>query len=199
MDMDKKKNDFLFIIIFIVITILSLLYLETSSYAKYKRQINAEVQSRISSWNIKVNNESINNKNTLTSEIIPTIQTNQYVKEGTLAPGTTGYFDVVINAEEVDVDFIYTIKGETNEETPLLDLLITDYEIDGIKTSYTEGKTLSGELKKNSPNTPIRIYFKWNDSETNIMNNYEDTQYAINPNNKNTKIKVSITFTQKNG
>lgn len=196
--MDKKKNDFLFIIIFIVITGTSLLYLSKASYAKYKRQVDANVQNRISSWNIKVNNESINNKTTLSSEITPIIKNNQYVKEGTLAPGTTGYFDIVIDATEVDVDFTYTITGETNYETPLLDLLITDYEIDGVKTSYEDGKPLSGTLQKNTGNTPVRIYFKWNDDENNIMNNSEDTKYAIDPNNEITKIKVSITFSQKN-
>lgn len=196
--MDKKKNDFLFIIIFIVITGTSLLYLSKASYAKYKRQVDANVQNRISSWNIKVNNESINNKTTLSSEITPTIEENQYVKEGTLAPGTTGYFDIIIDATEVDVDFTYTITGKTNDETPLLDLLITDYEIDGIKTSYEDGKPLSGTLQKNTGNTPIRIYFKWNDDENNIMDNSEDTKYAIDPNNEITKIKVSITFNQKN-
>lgn len=199
MDMDKKKNDFLFIIIFIVITILSLLYLGTSSYAKYKRKVNAEIQNRISNWNIKVNNELIIKKTTLSNKIKPTLEKNEYIKEGTLAPGTTGYFDIVINAEDVDVDFTYKISGETSKDTPLLDLQITDYEVNGVKNSYGENKTLTGEMKKNTGDTTIRIYFKWNDDENNIMNNKEDTLYAAHAANKDTIINLSILFEQKNG
>lgn len=197
--MNKKKNDLTFIFIFIVIATLSLLYLANTSYAKYKRKADAAVQSRIANWNIKVNNELITNKTKLSQEITPVIESNEYVKEGTLAPGISGYFDLVINAENVDVDFKYTITGETDSETPLLDLEITEYEIDGKKVSYGTDKVLSGELKKNTGDTPIRIYFKWNDDEDNIMNNQEDTKYAANSKHRITKIKVSIIFSQKNG
>lgn len=197
--MNKRKKDFLFIFIFILVATASLFYLANSSYAKYKRKVDAEVQNRIANWNIKVNNELIINKTTLTNDITPTIETNEYVKEGTLAPGISGYFDVTINAQDVDVDFIYSIQGETDEDTPLLDLIVTEYEINGKKVTNEKGKVLSGELKRNTGDTPIRIYFKWNDDEDNLMNNQEDTKYAANPNNKYTNIKVSITFTQKNG
>lgn len=197
--MNKKKNDLKFIFIFIVVATISLLYLANTSYAKYKRKADATVQNRIANWNIKVNNELIINKTTLSHEITPVIETNEYVKEGTLAPGVSGYFDIVINAEDVDVDFIYTITGETDNKTPLLDLEITEYEINGTKVSYGDDKVLSGELKKNTNDTPIRIYFKWNDDENNLMNNIEDTKYAAKEENRITNIKVSIQFSQKNG
>lgn len=197
--MNKRKNDFLFILIFILVATASLLYLANSSYAKYKRKVDAEIQNRIANWNIKVNNELIINKTTLSNEIKPTLQNSEYVKAGTLAPGTTGYFDITINAQDVDVDFTYTIQGETDEETPLYDLRITEYEVGGKRITNEEGKVLSGELKKNSGSTQVRIYFEWNDDKDNIMDNYEDTKYASINEYKNTKIKVSILFEQKNG
>ena len=65
-----------------------------STYAKYKKQVNSNVNSTIASWNIKINNETINNKKTLTNSITPTFYENEYVKENTLAPGIKGYFDI---------------------------------------------------------------------------------------------------------
>ena len=193
----KKKNDLKFIIVFIIVVGISLLYLFQASYAKYKKQIQGDVNSTVASWNIKVNNETINNKLLLSNYITPVIDSNQYVKEGVLAPGSTGYFDVVINAEDVDGDFSYELSGTVNNDTPLADLLITDYEQDGVKTEYTEGTTITGDIQKNSGDTSIRVYFKWNDDDTNTMNNARDTEYATNSANENAKIRITIRFIQK--
>lgn len=194
----KNKKDIRFIIIFIIIVTVSLMYLFQASYAKYKREILGNTNSTIASWNIKVNNESINNKTVLTNYITPTYDTNQYVKSGVLAPGSTGYFELVINALEVDVDFNYEISGEVNQDTPLNDLIITRYEQGGVVSNYNSTDKITGEIQKNSNNTTIKVYFKWNDDvATETMNNKQDTDYAIDPDNQQTKIKVTIKFTQK--
>lgn len=194
----EKKKDIRFILLFILIVGVSLFYLFQSSYAKYKKQITGDVEATVASWNIKINNESINNKSVLSNYIIPTLDSSEYIKEGVIAPSSTGYFDLLINAEEVDVDFTYEITGTVHEETQLDDLIITEYEQDGIKKTYTEENKITGEIQKNSPNTSIRIYFKWNDdSLSETMDNQSDTEYATNSNNKQTKIKVDIKFTQK--
>ena len=194
----KKRNDLIFITIFIVVVSISLLYLFQASYAKYKRQINANASARVASWNIKVNNETINNKSVLTNEITPVITSDTYVKEGVIAPGSKGYFDLTINASEVDVDFNYEISFGVKEETPLLDLVVTEYEMNGTKITYDEENGITGEIQKNTGNTSIRVYFEWDDSATNQMNNKDDTDYAINSSYTNTKIKVNIKFNQKN-
>lgn len=194
----KKRNDLIFITIFIIVVSISLLYLFQASYAKYKRQINANASARVASWNIKVNNETINNKSVLTNEITPVITSDAYVKEGVIAPGSKGYFDLTINASEVDVDFNYEISFGVKEETPLLDLVVTEYEMNGTKITYDEENGITGEIQKNTGNTSIRVYFEWDDSATNQMNNKDDTDYAINSSYTNTKIKVNIKFNQKN-
>ncbi len=193
----KKKSDLRFIIIFIIIAGISLLYLFQASYAKYRRQIEGNVEATIASWNIKVNNESINNKTVLTNTIVPVIDSNTYVKSNVIAPGSTGYFDLIINAQEVDVDFNYEISGSIHEDTPLSDLIITEYEINNVRTTYNETNKITGTLQKNTGNTSIRIYFKWNDDTTENMNNKQDTDYAIDATHQPTKIKVTIKFTQK--
>lgn len=194
-----KKKDIRFLIIFIVIVTFSLFYLFQSSYAKYRKQVSTGMQATIASWNIKVNNENINNKSTLTNSIIPTIDSNQYIKSGVIAPGSTGHFEVVINAEDVDVDFNYEIESEVDENTPLTDLTFTGYKIGtGDVQTFSEGNTtITGNITKNTSDTTITVYFTWNDSATNNMNNQADTEYAIDENHENTNIIVSIHFTQR--
>lgn len=195
----KKKKDIYFIIIFLVIVSISFIYLFQSSYAKYKRQIEGNVDTTVASWNIKVNNETINNKSELTNYITPTIDTNQYIKSGVIAPGSTGFFLLTIDATNADVDFSYEISGTVHEDTPLNDLIITEYEQNGSRLQYNSTNKITGDIQKNTTSTTIKVYFKWNDdTATETMDNQEDTEYAIDPNNTTTKIKVTIKFTQKN-
>ena len=191
------KNDRKFLIIFIVIVTFSLFYLFQSSYAKYRKQVTGDLQARVASWKIKVNNEDIQNKTALTRNITPTFDTNQYVGENVIAPGSTGYFDIIVNAEDVDVDFNFEITSSVDESTPLEDLIFTKYSINGTEYNYTQSGKVTGDLQKNTGDTSIRIFFKWNDDNTNSMDNQADTAYATNEDNEETKVKVVIKFTQK--
>ena len=193
-----RKNDKIFIIIFIGIVSFSLLYLFQASYAKYRRQVNANVQARIASWNIKVNTESIINKTELSSNIVPVIDTNQYVKANVIAPGTGGYFDITLDATNVDVDFTFEIESVVSDETPLTDLIFTKYVLNGNQYNYTTPGVITGNIAKNTANTSIRVYFKWNDDATNSMDNADDTAYATDATHENTEITVTIHFTQRN-
>lgn len=192
----ELKKDIRFIIIFIFIVTISFLYLFQSTYAKYKKQINSNVSSTIASWNIKINDETISNKKTLTNNITPTFYENEYVKENTLAPGTKGYFDINIDSSKVDVDFNYEITANLDTNTNLLDFKITDYEINDSGTKQKFNVTgLTNSLQKNTKNTKIRFYVEWIDDETNSMSNNEDTTYSIN--HENVKYILKIKFTQK--
>lgn len=190
------KKDIRFIIIFILIVTISFIYLFQSTYAKYKKQVNAEVNSNIASWNIKINNETISNKKTLTNSITPTFYENEYVKENTLAPGTKGYFDLNIDSSKVDVDFNYEINASLDTTTNLKDFKITNYEINDSGTKQRYNVTgITSSLKKNTKNTKIRFYVEWIDDSTNTMNNSEDTTYAAE--HENVKYILSIKFAQK--
>ena len=194
----KKKTDAIFLILFIAVLGFSLIYLFQSSYAKYRRNTETNIQGRIASWDIKINNESINNGTTLTNTITPVIDANQYVKEGTIAPGSTGYFDLVIDATNVDVDFTYTITGEVSEDTPLTDLKLTGYKLNnGNLITYNGTTGITGDIPMNTSTTNLRIYFEWVDDATNEMNNQEDTEYAQNSSYQDTNIDVTIHFEQK--
>ena len=193
-----KKNDKIFLIAFLAIVSFSLLYLFQASYAKYRKQVTGEMNATIASWNIQVNNETINNKTTLTNTITPTLIADPYIKQGVIAPGSTGYFELTINGTNVDVDFSYEIECSPDEQTPLYDLVFTRYTLNGVNQTFQQDGVISGDLLKNSGTQTLVIYFEWNDNpNTNTMDNQDDTEYAIDSSNTNTKIKVDIHFTQK--
>ncbi len=194
-----KKNDKIFLIVFLAIVTFSLLYLFQSSYAKYRKQVSGELDTTVASWNIKVNTETINNKSTLTNAIVPTLDADPYIKSGVIAPGTTGSFTITIDATDVDVDFTYEITCSPDTNTPLDDLVFTQYKIgNGNPQDFPQTGILTGDLVKNSAAQTITIYFEWDDDPTtNTMNNQADTQYATNSSYTNTIINVAIHFTQK--
>lgn len=191
-----KKKDILFLTIFITILSISCLYLFQTSYAKYRRRTGTNVVGNIAKWNIKVNDESILNQTTLQQKITPTIDENEFVKENTLAPGSTGHFDIIIDATDVDVDFKYTITSEKKEGSTFLDLSLVKYQVDGVNQPEDTNE-FSGTIKKNTGQTVITVFYQWNDNpETESMNNQEDTAYSQN---ESYLVNVKIHFEQVKG
>ena len=192
-----KRKDITFIVIFVLVLCLSITYLFQTSYAKYRKQVTGQLTADIASWVIKVNNEDITNSTTLENEITPIFDTNQYVKANTLAPGSTGYFDIIIETINVDVDYNVEIV-DSKEETDLQDLVLKQYELNdsGTRLNITN-HTFSQDFTKNTVQTKIRFYFVWNDDpNSETMNNQSDTSYQLD--NDTTKISLTIKFKQKN-
>ena len=179
----------------IIIILLFGSYLFQTTYSKFRKNLNSDTNISIASWNIKVNEESILGKSTLTSNIIPVFPGNEYVKENVIAPNATGYYDIVIDASSVDVSFNYIITPTVSPNSDITDLIVTSYSIDnGDIIDYTDN--ISGSINYGN-NQIIRIYIKWDDSINNNMDNKDDTDIAINSNSK-AIISNSIVFSQKN-
>ncbi|MBQ6135455.1 MAG: hypothetical protein IJI60_03975 [Bacilli bacterium] len=193
-----KKSDKVFLIFFLAIVTFSMLYLFQASYAKYRRQAQAQVDATVASWDIKVNTESINNRTVLTNSITPTLTSDPYIKSGVIAPGSEGYFTISIDATNVDVDFTYEIQCTPDLDTPLYDIKFTQYATGGSTQTWPQSGIVTGDITKNSSSQTITIYFEWDDDPaTTVMDNQDDTEFAIDPDNATTKIDVQISFTQK--
>lgn len=200
--MKGKKKDITFIIIFFLSITMMLAYLFQSSYAKYRKNIEAESSLRIASWDIKLNNESLAGKTELTNNLTPTYIENEYVNSGVIAPGGEGYVDINIDAAKVDVTFTYSVTVALADDNVVEDLKITHYQINPTyatsekKQLNQNSKKVSGTILHNTALTTIRLFVSWDDSETNIMDNKKDTAIAIDP-NAEAIIKATINFTQK--
>ena len=194
-----KSKDIKFLIIFIFIISLSLTYLFQTSYAKYRKKIEMNTSSNIAGWNIELNNETIYNKKTLSKEITPILIEDSNTKEGVIAPGTEGYFDLIINASKVDVSFNYEILPTISSDTNVTDFKPISYKINPIdnESPIPFETSISGIIEHNITTTIIRIYVKWDEDETQIMTNEDDTKAGATKDAKGV-IKTSIKFNQIN-
>ena len=192
-----KNNDMKFISIFIIIVLLAFLYLGVNTYSKYRKQVAAKGEATVARWLIKVNTEDIKGKTQLTNNITPVWDANSYVKDDLIAPGSTGYFEITIDATQVDVDFNYEIENLNDSTATLPDLIITSYQINGGTETTTTGNKITGEIAKNTNSTVIKAYIKWNDDPaTQSMDNQADTTFAQQA-DTTADISLRLKFTQK--
>ncbi len=195
--MNKKK-----LLLSLIIIVICFLYLFQSSYAKYRRNIEGESKINIAKWNIKVNEEAIANKSKLTNNITPTFTGSEYINQDIIAPGIEGYYDININAKDVDLNFDYKIISTVSTESSVKDLVTTSYTINPDTnndiTSYNKDTGITGSIIKNTEATKIRIYIKWDDDEASqTMDNQKDTEIGTT-NTSKCLMKVEFKFIQKN-
>lgn len=193
----KKNKKALFFIILILILIISFIILNT--YAKYLSSATSSANAKIAKWNIKVNNISIRSQTDISSTIVPVFPGTENIASGIIAPTAEGYFDLMIDIQDVDVSFNYAITSSVDESSPVKDFVITSYSIDdGSKIEFqpNEEKIISENILLNSgiKNRSIRIYIKWIDDESQTMDNSQDTLAAIS--NNPAVFYVNINFSQ---
>lgn len=193
---DKK----LFILVSILLICCCFVVLYQDSYAKYKKKVDQNVGITLASWNIKLNNESVAGKETVEGNIIPTFENNEYTAENVIAPGSIGYFDITIDATEVDVSFSYELSVVVNDNELYPDIIAYGYAInpteDSVASEFPQ-EGITGTISHNSNDTSIRIFIKWDDSENASMDNIQDTALAIA--NEEVSMKASFHFTQIKG
>lgn len=187
-----------------------------STYARYATSTTGEANLNMAQWQISVNNQNITENYNTQLSFTPVIEENENVKSGTVAPGSTGYFDIQINPEKVDVSFSYNIMLQLPEDSAVSDLKITHYAIipsgqddNSIQKIPYTGSSIENVLKydnqtsnfKFSPFT-VRVYFEWYDGQDNLMDDAADTEVSQKVNNSEDvdfNILASLSFKQYNG
>ena len=100
----------------------------SNTYSRYIADANGNIKIGFAKWQIKVNNNDITDSSVSSINIVPIIKENNNVAENTVAPTSSGYFDIVIDPSNVDVSFNYSISIKLlNENMP--DLIISEYAI----------------------------------------------------------------------
>ena len=182
-------------LLIIILIALMAVFLAQITYAKYRKYAQSLVDADIAKWNIKVNNESIKNKTTLTNRITPQYDGDIYTNSGVIAPGTSGYFEINIDATDSDVSFEYEITLEKADGDTISDLVITGYSQEEGVIIPNSDDTITGEIAHNTPSTSIFVYMTWDDA-TGEMDNSEDTSAATDG-YSNANVLVRINMTQK--
>ena len=97
-----------------ILMLLSLVFLvvfgAAYTYGLFHSDISDEVQADVADWVIKVNNTEVTNGTTQQFTINDVhFEGDSNVREGKFAPGTTGYFDLAIDAAGTEVAVKYEI------------------------------------------------------------------------------------------
>lgn len=154
----------------------------SETYAKYVSSATSTSSTSIARWRILVNNDDISVGATSTSLITPVFPGSENISSNVIAPNAEGYFDLVLDATNVDISFKYSISITANANSPVTELVATKYAINGSEpVNFVDGNdTLEGTVNLNDQNrtTNIRVYIKWDDT-LNLMTNKEDTDTTI--------------------
>src|SRR5574344_464511 len=184
------------------IALISLLYcvsLIQTTYAKYVTSADATTSMAIARWNILINNQDLKNNSNFSNKVQPVFTNNANIADNVIAPTASGYFDIIINGNDTDVSFTYTITITNPTTSPITDLNLVKYTIDsGAYNNFATGTNyISNDILYNDTNKThtIRVYVNWNDdSATQTMNNTQDTAAT---NNETTSFNVNVNLIQK--
>ena len=181
----------------------------SNTYSRYVADTTGDIKIGFAKWQIAVNENDISDNTVSTINITPTMNANDNVDSNTIAPSSSGYFDIVIDPTNVDVSFDYSISIDLlNENMP--DLIISEYSF--LSKNYNEGDDITRIPLENSTitdtfdinvdtNEPftIRVFFEWFEGNDETMDDQADTLVGIDAglNDTNLQIQASIHFEQK--
>lgn len=170
------------------------------TYAKYLSSANGTTDISIARWRILVNDFDVRNSITSNSLITPVFSGNNHIAENVVAPTANGYFDIIIDGNDTDISFNYTININTSEDSLVQDIVTTGYQVDGGEIITSSSSNISGTILLNDLNKvkTIRIYITWVDQALNqdeTMNNQDDTN-ATKELNAVAKLDVNVNFIQ---
>ena len=161
--MMNKKRLYLICFIFLLVTIFTIV----DSYGLFESDNTLSVDNNIARWNVLINGSDIKYNDTFVVDKVNLID-NENVQSGKIAPGSLGYFDIVIDPSDTDTAIRYDVTFDFSslnnkvvvssiEEVYSGNLIRTDLN------TYSKVITLD-DIKNNAVNT-VRIYIKWDNNE----------------------------------
>lgn len=191
------------IVCFMLIILVSLM---SNTFSKYVSSADGDLNVSFAKWQILVNNLDISDAANSEILFVPVIDSNNEVDENSVAPSSSGYFDIAIDPSNVALSFSYNITFSIeNDDIP--DLMISEYAILPVDDSPIEKISLDNNIIEKDmiydPENPfkpftIRLFFKWYEGENELMDDLADTEIgtvaAIN--DTKLKMKANISFKQ---
>lgn len=145
------------------------IYLAMDTYALFESNKNYDVSSDIAKFVIKVNGSEAKTEEFVVDSIA--YYENEYVIDNKIAPLVDGYFDIVIDAEEVEVSLRYDIEFDFSSLS-IPGLVISSItELGGNTLVLTDKDTYSGvitlaDMDSSTVNT-VRVSISWQNDEAN--------------------------------
>ncbi len=173
----KKNKKILFVILILLAIILS--FIGGKTFSKYMSQVQGSGTAEIANWVFKVNGT----EDLVQSVDLLSTYNNETLIDNKVAPGTSGSFDIIIDATGSGVGVDYKVKFLNETEKP--QNLIFIYNDNEYATIQELQEDLSGTINADEDNKTrtITINWKWqyetgeNENEIN-QNDIIDTQNA---------------------
>ena len=184
-----KKIYFCLALVLLIITVFIIL----KTYGLFETKTELNVQSEVGKWVILVNNTDITQQENTKFSVDKIIwDQNDEVKEGKIAPGASGYFDIVIDPTDTDVSVRDDIGFDFSEFENTNITITSIQEINDKKIVKTGDNKYTGiitldEISAGTTNT-IRVNIAW---ENNEENNEHDSNLSSVP---NTILNIPVTI-----
>lgn len=184
-----KKIYFCLALVLLIITVFIIL----KTYGLFETKTELNVQSEVGKWVILVNNTDITQQENTKFSVDKIIwDQNDEIKEGKIAPGASGYFDIVIDPTDTDVSVRYDIGFDFSEFENTNITITSIQEINDKKIVKTGDNKYTGiitldEISAGTTNT-IRVNIAW---ENNEENNEHDSNLSSVP---NTILNIPVTI-----
>ena len=190
--MSKSKK---VIIVSSILIIMLLAFIGGQAYAKYISQVRGNGIAEIATWSFKVNGQK---EQVQEIKLVSTYNSETLVNNK-IAPGTSGSFNIIVDATGSEVGIKYNIKfAEESNKPQNLKFVYGGKEYDSIKQL---GDELSGTIAANEEDKTrtINVQWKWNyetgsSAEQINANDIIDTNDAISI--ANYTFQVIVTGTQ---
>ena len=180
--MNKINKKLLFVSLF---ALLLTLFLTIQTYALFETDSDATTELDIGEWIIALNNNNITRTQTITLNNF-VYNNGTHTQSGYLAPGTSAYFDLTLDATESDVSVLYEL---TIDDTPIIDYPNISLSFTNLSTNVTStSNNYSGTILLNDANrvVTIRINLVWDNqaeydnTDINLLD--EELELTINAN-----------------
>lgn len=194
--MSKKKKT---LIVIGVLLIILLSFVGGQVYSKYVARVKGEGIAQVATWNFKVNDQ----EEQVQTINLQSVYNNATLVENKIAPGTSGNFDIVVDATGSDVGINYTIDFRNEQNKPTnLKFIYNNTEYNSI-TQLTEvlSGTINGDEENKKKTFPIQWKWQYETGTTNeeiLANDIIDTQDAKNISNYTFDVIVSGTQVSPN-
>lgn len=168
-----KRNTKKALIFLCLCIILLIIYGVIRIYALFHSELGASVQLENGTWNISVNETDITKGTDIQFEINNvTVEENEHVKPGNIAPGLTGTFKMNINPNDTNVSVRYDIHLDDEKLTNLnIQIKSIKETLNGNELVKTDQNTYTGiiSLEKIQQGTTneITVEVEWMESEDN--------------------------------
>lgn len=199
--MKKNKTKKILWVTAVFFAFIALILIINESYALLQTISSGSAEVKTGSWTIKLNEKNISNGITETFTLNNMIydESNENIENGYIAPGKSGYFDIVLDPSGTDVAISYETNVRLDEcaYPNNIKLSVENTSTDG--GVEVIGNTFKGLISlndiKNNKTITLKLTLIW---ENNEEFNESDTKLGTIEANK-LKIPITITLNQYQG